>query len=127
MASRPPLTWKNAVVATRDVFLDGRRRTSLAKVGRPQDDHYLADTFDDGTIVLTPAVTISAVELAVLSDPESREALTRAAQGRSRPPLAHRGFFANSPDEDWSDRDDVSPSTSSSPIVDGAHERLSLD
>jgi hypothetical protein len=80
-------------VDSKEVVLDERRRTSLAKVGRKQDQRYLAESFDDGTIVLTPAVTISAVELAVLADPKARKALRRAAD-RPKPRLTSRGTFS---------------------------------
>jgi hypothetical protein len=66
-------------MAAREVVLDERRRTSLAKVGRKQDGRYLVEEFPDGTLVFTPAVTISAVELAALTNPDLRAAFDRAA------------------------------------------------
>lgn len=50
------------------VELDGRRRASLGKVGRKQDTRYFADTHEDGTIVLTPAVLMSATEANLLRE-----------------------------------------------------------
>jgi hypothetical protein len=60
----------------REVVLDSRRRTSFAKVGRRQDTRYLVEELEDGTLILTPAVTIPATELAALQDPRLRETLT---------------------------------------------------
>jgi len=76
-----------------EILLDGRRRTSLAKVGAKADTRYLADTLDDGTVVLTPAVTIEKWELAVLSNPEIRAALDRSLSA-NRDELVSRGSFA---------------------------------
>ena len=73
------------------VSLDQRRRTSLAKFGRKEDLEYLVDEQPDGTLVLTPAVTISATELAILRDPELRESLTRPFE---RSEIRSRGSFA---------------------------------
>lgn len=103
--SRPP-TLAITVVGTRsaskgmantprqsEVALDGRRRTSLAKVGRKQDHRYVAETFEDGTIVLSPAITVTRVELAALGDAEIRTVLQQARQA-SRKDLRSRGSFA---------------------------------
>lgn len=50
--------------------LDERRRTSLGKVGRPEDRRYLVTELPDGTVILRPAVVLSEAELRLLSDPE---------------------------------------------------------
>ena len=71
--------------------LDQRRRTSLAKYGRKEDQEYLVDEHPDGTLVLTPAVTVTATELAVLRDPELLRSLTRPFE---RSDLRSRGSFA---------------------------------
>src|SRR5271166_3417873 len=52
-----------------EVVVDERGRTSLARVRSHDYERYMVEEFDDGTLVLTPAVTISALELAVLRDP----------------------------------------------------------
>lgn len=75
--------------------LDPRRRTSLAKFGRKEDSEYLVDEQPDGTLVLTPAVTISAAELAILTDATLRESLTRPFE---RTELRNRGSFAKHAD-----------------------------
>lgn len=77
-----------------EITLDGRRRTSLAKVGRRSDTKYLAETLPDGTVILTPAVTIPAVELAALQDSELRARL-EAARNIDPSMLRSRGSFAD--------------------------------
>jgi hypothetical protein len=52
----------------------------MAKFGRPQDRRYLVEEFSDGSLLLVPAVTISAAELAALSNHDVVEAID-AAQG----------------------------------------------
>jgi hypothetical protein len=79
-------------MAQREVVLDERRRTSLAKVGRKGDARYLVEEFPDGTLVLTPAVTISAAEFAALGDPELRAAFDQAADLKGVK-LRRRGSF----------------------------------
>ena len=71
--------------------LDQRRRTNLAKFGRKEDLEYLVDEQPDGTLILTPAVTISATELAVLQNPGLRDSLARPFE---RSELRSRGSFA---------------------------------
>lgn len=70
---------------TAELVVDNRGRTSLARVRSHNYDRYTVEEFPDGTLVLTPAVTISAVELAALRDPVVREAVAEAKTGdRSR-------------------------------------------
>jgi hypothetical protein len=76
-----------------EIVLDSRRRTSLARVGSAGDSRYIAETLEDGSIVLTPAVTIEKWELAALSDPETRAALD-GALAATRDQLVSRGSFA---------------------------------
>jgi hypothetical protein len=64
-----------------EVVVDERGRTSLARVRSHDYDRYLVEEFPDGTLVLTPAVTISAVELAVLRDPTAMAAVAEAKKG----------------------------------------------
>jgi hypothetical protein len=66
------------------VDVDARGRTSLARVRSHRYDRYTAEELPDGTIVLTPAVTISAVELAALRDPKVRAAVAEAKSGDRR-------------------------------------------
>lgn len=61
--------------------VDDRGRTSLARVRTQHYDRYLVQEFPDGTLVLTPAVTISALELAALKDPTVRKAIAEARSG----------------------------------------------
>ena len=61
------------------ITLDARRRTSLAKVGRKDDQQYLVEEHPDGRLVLTPATLVPAWEAELLSSPEVRAAFDRAA------------------------------------------------
>ena len=79
-------------------MLDGRRRTSLARVGAKADTRYVAETFEDGSVVLTPAVTIEKWELAALANPEIRAALDGSLTA-GRDELVSRGSFAAYADE----------------------------
>ncbi len=76
-----------------EIVLDGRRRTSLARVGVASDSRYIAETLEDGSVLLTPAVLIEKWELAALTNPEIRSALD-AALTTSRDQLVSRGSFA---------------------------------
>ena len=82
-----------------EIVLDGRRRTSLARVGAAGDTRYIAETFEDGSVVLTPAVTIEKWELAALSNPEVRAALD-GALAATPDQLVSRGSFAAYADDD---------------------------
>lgn len=82
-----------------EIVLDSRRRTSLAKVGAAGDTRYIAETFEDGSVVLTPAVIIEKWELAALSNPEVRSALD-GALAASPDQLVSRGSFAAYADDD---------------------------
>lgn len=75
------------------VVLDGRRRTSLARVGAPGDTRYIAETFEDGSILLTPAVLVEKWELAALSNPDIRAALD-GALAATPDQLVSRGSFS---------------------------------
>lgn len=66
-----------------EITVDERGRTSLTKVRSKAYNRYLVEEFPDGTLVLTPAVTITAVELAALRDPVVRAAVETAG-GESR-------------------------------------------
>jgi hypothetical protein len=55
-------------MAANEVAVDERGRTSLAKVRSHDYDRYLVEELPDGTLVLTPAVTVSALEMAALRD-----------------------------------------------------------
>jgi hypothetical protein len=64
-----------------ELVVDERGRTSLAKVRSHDYDRYLVEEFPDGTLVLTPAVTVSAVELAALGNPDVVAAIAKAKSG----------------------------------------------
>lgn len=64
-----------------ELVVDDRGRTSLARVRSHNFERYLVEEFPDGTLVLTPAITVSAVELAALRDPTVRAAIAEAKTG----------------------------------------------
>lgn len=66
----------------KELVLDARRRTSLARVGRKVDDRYLVDEKEDGTLVLTPATVVSQHELNLLRNPDFLRALQQAESGQ---------------------------------------------
>jgi len=63
------------------VDVDERGRTSLARVRSHDYDRYTVEELEDGTLILTPAVTISAVELAALRNPKVMAAVAAAKSG----------------------------------------------
>ena len=67
--------------AREEVVVDERGRTSLARVRSHDYDRYTAEELPDGTLILTPAITISPVELAMLDNPDIREAIAAAKAG----------------------------------------------
>jgi hypothetical protein len=66
----------------KELVLDARRRTSLARVGRKVDNRYLVDEKEDGTIVLIPATVVSQHELNLLRNPDFLRALQQAESGQ---------------------------------------------
>jgi prophage tail gpP-like protein len=68
--------------------LDDRKRASLARIA--EHDRYLVTVEPDGTIVLTPAVVMSAAEASYLSNQALAESIEEARrhpeQRRPRPP-----------------------------------------
>jgi len=53
-------------MASNEIIVDSRGRTSLARVRKQRHERYLVTEHPDGTLVLTPAVTIARTELAKL-------------------------------------------------------------
>ncbi len=80
--------------ATNEVQLDERGRTSLARVRTHDYDRYTVEELPDGTLVLTPAVTISALELAALRDDKVRDAIRQAKTGDRTTLLPRRASTA---------------------------------
>lgn len=52
------------------VEVDARRRISLGKLGKPDQTRYLVTEQPDGSLLLTPAVVMTAHEAALLRNPE---------------------------------------------------------
>lgn len=65
----------------KEIVVDERGRTSLARVRSRKFDRYTVEEMPDGTLILTPAVTISALELAALRDPAVMTAVAEAETG----------------------------------------------
>ena len=59
----------------KELVLDDRRRTSLARLGHRDHNRYLVSEYPDGTLVLTPAVTVSIQEMQLLQNPSFRDAM----------------------------------------------------
>lgn len=53
----------NIAIPPGEIVVDSRGRTSLARVRTHDYDRYLAREHEDGTIVLTPAITVTPAEL----------------------------------------------------------------
>ena len=64
------------------VELDGRRRVSLGKVGRPEHTRYLVSEEPDGSLLFTPAVVISELEAKLLAN---RDLVERIEENRRNP------------------------------------------
>ncbi|HUP68402.1 MAG TPA: hypothetical protein VM142_01180 [Acidimicrobiales bacterium] len=75
---------------TNEILLDARGRTNLARARTHNYNRYTVEEYPDGTLVLTPAVTISAVELAALGDDKVRSAIVAAKTGDRRPLRPHQ-------------------------------------
>lgn len=69
------------------IELDGRRRASLGRVGRPEHTRYLVSEQEDGTLVLTPAAVVSDLEARFLHDPSL---LARIEDARHHPEKLRR-------------------------------------
>lgn len=69
------------MAASNEIDVDSRGRTSLARVRTRRFDRYLVEEFPDGTLVLTPAVSVSPVELAAFAHPEVAAAIAAARAG----------------------------------------------
>lgn len=79
------------MTTTKELVLDERRRTSLARIGRKDHDKYLVEEYPDGSVLLTPAVTITRDEFEMLRNPAVVAALEESTNGdrstlRRRPP-----------------------------------------
>ncbi|HVA61911.1 MAG TPA: hypothetical protein VNG13_15450, partial [Mycobacteriales bacterium] len=79
-------------VTPKEIVVDERGRTSLARVRRRDFERYVAEEFPDGTLVLTPAVTVTALEMAALRDPKVRAAVKVAKGGDCTSLRARRTF-----------------------------------
>jgi hypothetical protein len=67
-------------MAKMEIAVDDRGRTSLARVRRRLYRRYSVAELDDGTLVLSPLVTVSPAELSALRDPAVTEAVAAARE-----------------------------------------------
>jgi hypothetical protein len=65
-------------VDTVEVEVDSRGRISLGRIAGTRHARYRVTRLDGGELVLTPVVSISERELALLSNPDAAEKLRRA-------------------------------------------------
>jgi hypothetical protein len=96
-----------------ELVVDERGRTSLARVRSHHYDRYTVEEFADGTLVLTPAITISPLELAALRDPAVMAAAAAAKTG-GRSALRRRPAPGNQ--EDLRFRLSASPARTAAPL-----------
>lgn len=77
------------------IELDGRRRASLARLGRPEHRRYLARVESDGTIVLTPAavVPLAMTDEEIEALPDEAPNLARAAERRREQPTDRQPLY----------------------------------
>lgn len=73
------MTSQGNSVNTATVEVDGRGRVSLGKTAR--SGTYRATAHSDGTIVLEPVVTLTAIELAIMRNPKLAADLDAAFAG----------------------------------------------
>jgi hypothetical protein len=83
-------------MAIAEVELDSRQRAPLAKI-LPRDarTRYRVERLPDGTIVLTPVVSLTDRELSLLSDPERVASIRRGVEE------AHAGKVVRHEPGDW--------------------------
>lgn len=65
----------------KQIALDDRRRTTFTRVGHKDHNLYMVEEFQDGSVLLTPAETVSKNELRMLRDPAVIAALKTADSG----------------------------------------------
>lgn len=56
-----------------EVQVDNRRRISLSAAGVAENSRFMVQQYPDGTIILTPMVSVPLRELELLSSPEFME------------------------------------------------------
>ncbi|MGH9186271.1 MAG: hypothetical protein ACRD0U_10730 [Acidimicrobiales bacterium] len=65
------------------VEVDSKRRVVLGKLGNSSDTRYLAHDEPDGTIVLRPAVVMSASQARFMANPKRVAALSKAVREKN--------------------------------------------
>jgi hypothetical protein len=85
----------NVAMPKGEIVVDARGRTTLARVRKQKHDRYLAEEHPDGTIVLTPAITLTPAEVEKLRAergwiPEGADVLRLAGKTPREPSAAER-------------------------------------
>jgi len=89
-----------------EVVADDRARVPVGKAGVRKDDRYAVAVNDDGTILLTPLVSIPKRELLVWEDEVVRASLARGLEESANDDTVDLGdFSAYSDDEDAGEND----------------------
>lgn len=84
-----------------EVVADDRARIAFGRVGVRRDDRYAVAIGDDGTIVLTPLVSVPKRELIVWENLQLRESLARGLAQSAAGETADLGDFSQfAEDED---------------------------
>lgn len=69
-------------MTTATITVDERGRAALSKVAAPGT--YVATRYDDGSILLAPARTLTEAEIALLQNPQAAAALDAALAGKTK-------------------------------------------
>jgi len=81
-----------------EVTADERSRIAFGKAGVRRDDRYAVSVGDDGSILLTPLVTIPKRELLVWENEQVRTSLARALAQSAAGETVDLGDFTHYPD-----------------------------
>ena len=76
-----------------EVVADDRARIAFGRVGVRKDDRFAVAVGEDGTIVLTPLVSIPKRELLVWENQQLRESLARGLAQSAHGETVERGDF----------------------------------
>lgn len=86
-----------------EVTADERSRIAFGKAGVRRDDRYAVAVGEDGSILLTPLVTIPKRELLVWADEQLRESLARGLAQSAAGETVDLGDFTQYTDDETND------------------------
>ena len=89
-----------------EVTADERARIAFGKAGVRRDDRYAIAVGEDGSILLTPLVTIPKRELLVWENAKMRESLARGLAESARGETVDLGDFTQFADDDLTGEED---------------------